>query len=165
MESNAIETTRERPAAEHGEQQSEALLFSDTGQSICYWGAMVLLAVASAYLIYSQFAHPSVYARPASDPLGIVTPPWLILPLAPLGAVGSLGHALWQALVGGNAGSGYWRPLPSLSCSQLAKSSQSAHRRKSLTVAYGLSRANSQFANPSRCPYDAIIRSFSQKRF
>ena len=100
MESNAIETARERPAAEHGEQQSEALLFSDTGQSICYWGAMVLLAVASAYLIYSQFAHPSVYARPASDPLGIVTPPWLILPLAPLGAVGSLGHALWQAFRG-----------------------------------------------------------------
>jgi hypothetical protein len=100
MESNAIETARERPAAQRGEQQSEALLFSDTGQSICYWGAMVLLAVASAYLIHSQFAHPSVYARPASDPLGIVTPPWLILPLAPLGAVGSLGHALWQAFRG-----------------------------------------------------------------
>ena len=100
MESNAIETARERSAAQRGEQQSEALLFSDTGQSICYWGTMVLLAVASAYLIYSQFAHPSVYARPASEPLGIVTPPWLILPLAPLGAVGSLGHALWQALRG-----------------------------------------------------------------
>jgi hypothetical protein len=100
MESKAIETSRERPAAEHEEQQSDALLFSDTGQSICYWGAMVLLAVASAYLIHSQFTHPSVYARPASDPLGIVTPPWLILPLAPLGAVGSLGHALWQALRG-----------------------------------------------------------------
>ena len=100
MESKAIETSRERPAAEHEEQQSDALLFSDTGQSICYWGAMVLLAVASAYLIHSQFAHPSVYARPASDPLGIVTPPWLILPLAPLGAVGSLGHALWQAFRG-----------------------------------------------------------------
>ena len=100
MESKAIETSRERPAAEHEEQQSDALLFSDTGQSICYWGAMVLLAVASAYLIHSLFTHPSEYARPASDPLGIVTPPWLILPLAPLGGVGSLGHALWQALRG-----------------------------------------------------------------
>jgi hypothetical protein len=100
MESNATATARMQPEAERREQRSEALLFSDTGQSICYWGAMVLLAVASAYLIHSQFAHHSVYARPASDPLGIVTPPWLILPLAPLGAVGSLGHALWQAFRG-----------------------------------------------------------------
>jgi hypothetical protein len=40
----------------------------------------------------SLVAHPSrLYAVPANDPWGINTPPWLILPLAPVGVVGSLG--------------------------------------------------------------------------
>jgi len=44
--------------------------------------------------------HPGLYAAPANDPWGITTPPWLILPLAPIGVVGSLGHAIWCALRG-----------------------------------------------------------------
>jgi hypothetical protein len=100
MESNAIEKPTNQIGAEWLERETESLLHG-TGQLICYWGALVLLTAASAYLIHSQFAHPGRCAQPASDPLGIVTPSWLILPVPPLGAVGLLGRAFWQAMRGG----------------------------------------------------------------
>ena len=99
MESNAIERPTNQTGAEWLERETESLLHG-TGQLICYWGALVLLTAASAYLIHSQFAHPGRCALPASDPLGIVTPSWLMLPVPPLGAVGFLGQAFWQAMRG-----------------------------------------------------------------
>jgi hypothetical protein len=99
MESIAIERPMNQSGAEWLERETESL-HDGTGQLICYWGALVLLTAASAYLIHSQFAHPGRCAQPASDPLGIVTPSWLILPVPPLGAVGFLGRAFWQAMRG-----------------------------------------------------------------
>ena len=100
MESNAIGQPRNRPGIEGPEQEAEAFRFPENGELICYWGALVLLAAASAYLIHLQFAHPGRCVQPANDPFGIVTPPWLMLPVPPLGAVGSLGQAFWQAIRG-----------------------------------------------------------------
>jgi len=100
MELNTIERPTNPPGAECLEQSAEALRFPGTGQLICYWAALVLLTAASVYLIHSQFAYPGRCAQPANDPFGIVTPPWLMLPVPSLGAVGSLGHAFWQAMRG-----------------------------------------------------------------
>jgi hypothetical protein len=100
MGSNVIEQPRSQPGTECLEQEAEALRFPGTGQLICYWGALVLLTAASVYLIHLQFAHPGRCVQPANDPFGIVTPPWLMLPVPPLGAIGSLGQAFWQAIRG-----------------------------------------------------------------
>ena len=76
------------------------VLFSALVTSVCYWTTIFLLAIVGAYLIHWWLTHPGPYAAPANDPWGITTPPWLILPLAPIGVVGSLGHAVWCALRG-----------------------------------------------------------------
>ena len=117
------------------------MLLHGTGQLICYWGALVLLAAASAYLIHSQFAHPGRCAQPASDPLGIVTPSWLILPVPPLGAVGFLGQAFWQAMRGRRR----WKWILAAaaftgSCSRLANSLEPAHRPPKSAHSPGKSR-------------------------
>lgn len=99
MESDTTQGPTHQTGAEWLERETEALLHT-TGRLICYWGALVLLTAACAYLIHLQFAHPGRCAQPVTDPLGIVTPSWLMLPVPPLGAVGSLGHAFWQAMRG-----------------------------------------------------------------
>ena len=42
-----------------------------------------------------------------NDPWGITTPPWLVLPVAPIGVILSLGRAAWRALRGQRA----WKML------------------------------------------------------
>ena len=80
--------------------QLQDVLFSALVTSVCYWTTIFLLAIVGTYLIDWWLTHPGPYAAPANDPWGITTPPWLILPLAPIGVVGSLGHAVWCALRG-----------------------------------------------------------------
>jgi hypothetical protein len=82
------------------EVEIQDLLFSEKVSSICYWGAILLLAVVSAYLIRCEIGHTIQYGAPANDFWGITTPPWLVVPLAPLGTLLSLGHAVWSALQG-----------------------------------------------------------------
>lgn len=100
MESNAIKTRRDPTDTECPQEQTKAFPFSAIGELICYWAAAAFLSVATAYLIHSQFTHPGNCLQPANDPLGIVTPPWLLLPLPPLGAVGSLAQVFWQGVRG-----------------------------------------------------------------
>jgi hypothetical protein len=83
------------------------VLFSALASSVCYWITIFLLAIVGEYLIQWWLTHPGPYAAPANDPWGITTPPWLVLPLAPIGVVGSLGHAVWCALRGQQA----WKML------------------------------------------------------
>ena len=64
--------------------QLQDVLFSALGTSVCYWTTIFLLAIVGAYLIQWWLTHPGPYAAPANDPWGITTPPWLILPLAPI---------------------------------------------------------------------------------
>jgi hypothetical protein len=100
MGSNVIDPPRNQPGTEYPQQKAEAARFSGTGQIICHWGALVLLTAASAYLIHLQFTYPDRCAQPVNDPFGIVTPPWLMMPLPPLAVAGSLGHAFWLAMRG-----------------------------------------------------------------
>lgn len=86
-------------AFETGEKTQD-LLFSELMSSLCYWASICLLAAAGAYLIRWQFTHPGPYVAPADDPFGIRTPPWLVLSVAPVGVILSLGHAACQALRG-----------------------------------------------------------------
>jgi hypothetical protein len=82
------------------EADAQDLLFSERLSSLCYWVTILLLAIAGGYLIRWQFIHPGSYAEPVNDPWGITTPPWLVLPVAPIGVILSLGHAAWCALRG-----------------------------------------------------------------
>jgi hypothetical protein len=76
------------------------LLFSDTVSSLCYWGAILLLAIVGAHLIPWDISHAAHYVIPPNDFWGVTTPPWLVAPLAPIGMLLSLGHAAWSALCG-----------------------------------------------------------------
>src|SRR6202023_4357708 len=80
--------------------QLQDVLFSALVTSVCYWTTTFLLAIVGAYLIQWWLTHPGPYAAPANDPWGITTPPWLILPLAPIGVVGFRGRGVW-GLFGG----------------------------------------------------------------
>jgi hypothetical protein len=80
-------------------------LFSGALSSFCYWGTVLLLAIVGVYLIRWEIGRAPRYAVPANDFWGITTPPWLIAPLAPLGTLLSLGHAVWSAMRGRRA----WR--------------------------------------------------------
>src|ERR1700687_1682534 len=73
--------------------QLQDVLFSALVTSVCYWTTTFLLAIVGAYLIHWWLTHPGPYAAPANDPWGIATPPWLILTLAPLCVVRSLGQS------------------------------------------------------------------------
>src|SRR6201984_605843 len=75
--------------------QLQDVLFSALVTSVCYWTTIFLLAIVGAYLIHWWLTHPGPYAAPASAPWGITTPPWLILPLAPIGVVGCFRLAGW----------------------------------------------------------------------
>ena len=75
-------------------------LYSGALSSICYWSTILLLAIVGAYMIRWEIWSGPRYALPANDFWGITTPPWLIEPLAPLGTLLSLGHAVWSALRG-----------------------------------------------------------------
>src|SRR6202158_3052362 len=80
--------------------QFQDVLFSALVTSVWYWITLFLLSIVGTHLIDWWLTHPVLHASPANDPWGITTPPWLILPLAPIGVVGSLGHAAWCALRG-----------------------------------------------------------------
>jgi hypothetical protein len=94
---NEPEDTRSEPQPD-GEIQD--VLFSELAPSVCYWTTIFLLAVAGAYLIRWWLIHPGSYVGQVNDPWGITTPPWLILPLPPIGVIASLGHAAWCAFRG-----------------------------------------------------------------
>ena len=103
MASSATKMANEPEGAGEERQpdvQLQDVLFSALASSVCYWTTIFLLAIIGAYLIQWWLTHPGPYPAPANDPWGITTPPWLILPLAPIGVVGSLGHAIWCALRG-----------------------------------------------------------------
>ena len=103
MASSATKMANEPEGAGEERQPDVQLqdgLFSALASSVCYWTTIFLLATVGAYLIQWWLTHPGPYPAPANDPWGITTPPWLILPLAPIGVVGSLGHAVWCALQG-----------------------------------------------------------------
>jgi hypothetical protein len=87
------------------EIEAQDLLFSSALSSICYWSTILLLVIVGAYVIRGEIWRGAQYALPANDFWGITTPPWLIEPLAPLGTLLSLGHAVWSALRGRRA----WR--------------------------------------------------------
>lgn len=89
------------------EPDAQELPFSEPVSSLCYWVTILLLAITGAYLIRWQFTHPDSYTGPVNDPWGIITPPWLVLPVAPIGVILSLGHAAWCALRGRRA----WKML------------------------------------------------------
>ena len=93
---NETEDTRSEPRPD---VEIQDLLFSDLATSVFYWATILLLAAVGAYLIRWWVLHPG-YAAPVNDPWGITTPPWLILPLPPIGVIGSLGHAAWCAFRG-----------------------------------------------------------------
>ena len=94
-----------------GEMQAESqlqdVLFSEFVTSVCYWSAVLLLAIAGAGLAYWRLTHPAAAAELVNDPFGITTPPWLIVPLPPIGVAASLGHAAWCAVRGQRV----WRML------------------------------------------------------
>ena len=87
-------------ALEQQEIETHDLLFSERVASLFYWATIVLLAIACAHLIRREIAHVGKCVIPANDFWGIVTPPWLIAPLAPIGTLLSLGHAVWSAVRG-----------------------------------------------------------------
>jgi hypothetical protein len=89
------------------ESQLQAVLFSEFVTSVCYWSAVLLLAIAGAGLVYWRLTHPGPAAEPVNDPFGVTTPPWLIVPLPPIGVAASLGHAAWCAVRGQRV----WRML------------------------------------------------------
>jgi hypothetical protein len=89
------------------ESQLQDVLFSDFVTSVCYWSAVLLLAIAGASLAYWRLTHPGPAAEPVNDPFGVTTPPWLIVPLPPIGVAASLGHAAWCAVRGQRV----WRML------------------------------------------------------
>ena len=103
MAANATKMANE-PEDPRPELQPDAeiqdMLFSDLATAVCYWITIALLAVVGAYLIRWWLIHPGPYAAQVNDPWGITTPPWLILPLPPIGVIGSLGHAAWCAFRG-----------------------------------------------------------------
>jgi hypothetical protein len=82
------------------ESQLQDVLFSEFVTSVCYWSAVLLLAIAGTCLAYWRLTHPGPAAEPVNDPFGITTPPWLIVPLPPIGVAASLGHAAWCAVRG-----------------------------------------------------------------
>ena len=103
MASNAtkmVNETEETRSESRPDVEFQDVLFSDLATLVCYWITIFLLAVVGAYLIRWWLIHPGYYAAPVHDPWGITTPPWLILPLPPIGVIGSLGHAAWRALRG-----------------------------------------------------------------
>jgi hypothetical protein len=75
------------------ETDTQEALFSEMVTSVCYWSTVLLLAVASAGLLYWRFRHPGSAAAPVTDPFGITTPPWMMLSLPPIGVAASLSHA------------------------------------------------------------------------
>lgn len=83
-----------------GEDRVQEFLFSEPISSICYWATILLLGIAGAYLISWRLIHPLPYGSGFDDPWGVVTPPWLVEPLAPIAVVLSLGHAAWCAVRG-----------------------------------------------------------------
>lgn len=95
---NEAEDRREQPDAD-----VQGFLFSEAMSSLCYWTTILLLAIASAYLIRWRFIHPLPYADGVNDPWGVATPPWLVESLAPVGVVLSLGQAAWRAFLGQRA--------------------------------------------------------------
>src|ERR1700730_19257822 len=99
-ELSSMASSATKMANEPEQTEEERLLFSSLVTSVCYWTTIILLAIVGTYLIDWWLTHPGPYTAPANDPWGITTPPWLILPLAPIGVVGSLGHAIWCALRG-----------------------------------------------------------------
>ena len=91
MASSATKMANEPEGAGEERQpdvQLQDVLFSALASSVCYWTTIFLLAIVGAYLIQWWLTHPGPYPAPANDPWGITTPPWLILPLAPIGVVG-----------------------------------------------------------------------------
>ena len=110
MAANATKMANE-PEDARPELQPDAeiqdILLSDLATSVCYWATILLLTVVGAYLIHWWLIHPGSYAAPVNDPWGVTTPPWLILPLPPIGVIGSLGHAAWCAFRGQRT----WRML------------------------------------------------------
>lgn len=101
---SAADAITNEPEDVCGEMQAESqlqdVLFSEFVTSVCYWAAVLLLAIAGAGLVYWRLTHPGPAAEPVNDPFGITTPPWLIVPLPPIGAAASLGHAAWCAVRG-----------------------------------------------------------------
>ena len=75
----------------------EDILFSELITSVCYWSAVLLLAIAGAALIYWRVTYPGCLGDVGSDPFGVATPQSLIMSLPPIGVVASLAHATWCA--------------------------------------------------------------------
>ena len=102
--------TKARAAAENGvglgglapdpDAEIQDPLFSGALSSICYWSTILLLAIVGVYMTRWEIWRGPQYDLLANDFWGITTPPWLIEPLAPLGTLLSLGHAVWSALRG-----------------------------------------------------------------
>jgi hypothetical protein len=107
---SAVDAMTNEPEDVCGEMQAESqlqdVLFSEFVTSVCYWSAVLLLAIAGAGLAYWRLTHPAA-AELVNDPFGITTPPWLIVPLPPIGVAASLGHAAWCAVRGQRV----WRML------------------------------------------------------
>ena len=66
------------------EARLQDVLFSELFTSVSYWSVALLLAIVGAGLVYWRLTHPT-FAEPVSDPFGVTTPPWLILPCRQLG--------------------------------------------------------------------------------
>ena len=76
---------------------AEKVLFSEAVGWICYWATMLLLAIAAAYLIRWQLAHPT---RQMKDPWPLDIPPaWLTDWISPVSLTWSLASAAWCALL------------------------------------------------------------------
>jgi hypothetical protein len=107
---SAVDAMTNEPEDVCGEMQAESqlqdVLFSESVTSVCYWSAVLLLAIAGAGVAYWRLTHPAA-AELVNDPFGITTPPWLIVPLPPIGVAASLGHAAWCAVRGHRV----WRML------------------------------------------------------
>lgn len=107
---SAVDAMTNEPEDVCGEMQAESqlqdVLFSESVTSVCYWSAVLLLAIAGAGVAYWRLTHPAA-AELVNDPFGITTPPWLIVPLPPIGVAASLGHAAWCAVRGQRV----WRML------------------------------------------------------
>ena len=88
------------------EARLQDVLFSELFTSVCYWSAVLLLAIAGVGLVYWRLMHPT-FTEPLSDPSGVTTPPWLMAALTPIGIVASLGHATRRAVQGQRA----WKTL------------------------------------------------------
>jgi hypothetical protein len=101
------ETDDSNDEAVGADPDARDLLVWEPVSSLCYWVTILLLAIAGSYLIRWRFTHSGFYAGPVHDPWGITTPPWLVLPVAPIGVILTLGLAAWCALRGQRA----WKML------------------------------------------------------